>query len=232
MLTESVVKNNDVSVELTGKICGRIDRQGPITFADFMQMALYEPRLGYYSNGAQKFGEQGDFITAPEVSSLFSRCLAIQCQQVLSNLSGAAILEFGAGSGAMALDILLALQANNKALPHYYILELSAELKARQHALFEKRAPHLLNHVTWLDQLPVDFEGVVLANEVIDAMPVHQFVMQDKLSEVYVAHKDQQFIEHFDVPSSQLLPDAIKQLEIDFAKGYRSEIKFNASWLD
>lgn len=231
-LNKEATGMNDLSTDLTGRICDQIDQHGPIPFADFMQMALYMPQLGYYSNGTQKFGEQGDFITAPEISSLFSKCLANQCQQVLADLSGGAILEFGAGSGIMACDILQALQQKKQALPDYYILELSAELKARQHALIAKQAPELLNQVTWLDQLPDNFEGVILANEVIDAMPVHQFIIRDDVREIFVTHQNRQLIEHIDAPSSQLLADAIKQLEINFAAGYRSEINLmQTAWI-
>jgi SAM-dependent MidA family methyltransferase len=148
--------------------------QGAIDFAHYMQLALYTPGLGYYSGGLAKFGQQGDFITAPELSPLFGYCLAQQCKQILAHTAGD-ILEFGAGSGKLALDILSEL-ADQDALPtNYFILEPSAELQQRQQQLLADKAPRLLPYVSWLNQLPENFSGVVLANEVLDAMPIHLF---------------------------------------------------------
>lgn len=153
---------------------------GAIGFSEYMRMALYEPGLGYYAGGLQKFGASGDFITAPEVSALFSQCIARQCAQVFENLQlqdePVNILEFGAGSGVMAADILLELEVLQMLPDHYYIVELSAELKQRQQQTINKKAPHLIERVVWLEILPEQaFQGVVLANEVLDAMPVECF---------------------------------------------------------
>lgn len=149
---------------------------GAIDFAHYMQLALYAPGLGYYSAGARKFGAAGDFITAPELSPLFSRCVARQCATVLPALGeDAVILEFGAGSGVMATDILLELERLGQLPAQYQILEVSADLRARQRETLQVRAPHLLPRVQWLDGLPASLVGVVLANEVLDAMPVHRF---------------------------------------------------------
>ena len=149
---------------------------GTIAFARFMDLALYAPGLGYYRAGARKFGPGGDFITAPELSPLFSRCLARQCREILHALDGGEILELGAGTGVMAADILLELRALD-ALPHHYaILELSGELRQRQRQTLTDRAPELLDRVTWLDAPPEPgFRGVVLGNEVLDALPVERF---------------------------------------------------------
>ncbi len=108
---------------------------GALSFARYMELALYAPGLGYYSAGSQKFGAQGDFITAPEISPLFARCLARQCRQVLDALGGGAILEFGAGSGVLAVELLLELERLDSLPSAYFILELSAELRARQQCL-------------------------------------------------------------------------------------------------
>ena len=140
-----------------------------------MEMALYEPGLGYYSAGASKLGAGGDFITAPEVSSLFSRCLATQCGEILQHVSGGAILEFGAGSGVMAADLLNELAAQGALPERYLILEVSADLRERQQALVRERAPAHAARIEWLDRLPEEFRGVVLANEVLDALPVQRF---------------------------------------------------------
>ncbi len=148
---------------------------GSIPFSRFMELALYAPGLGYYSAGATKFGEQGDFVTAPEISPLFSRCLAGQVAQVLEELDGGDVFELGAGSGVMAADILEELDHLGR-LPHrYLILEVSADLRQRQQALLAERVPGLLHRVAWLDELPPGLEGVILANEVLDALPVERF---------------------------------------------------------
>ena len=126
---------------------------GSIPFLRFMELALYAPGLGYYSAGAKKFGVVGDFITAPEISPLFSRCLARQCQEVLAR-TGGDILELGAGSGIMAADMLHELEALESLPAHYWILELSADLRERQRTTLASRIPHLLERVRWLDSLP------------------------------------------------------------------------------
>lgn len=145
---------------------------GWISFARYMELALYAPGLGYYAGGAAKFGAAGDFITAPEMTPLFGRTLARSAEAVL-RVTGGDILELGAGSGRLALDLLCELEARHTLPQRYYILEVSPDLKVRQRALFETEAPHLLELLVWLDQLPQHFSGLMLANEVLDAMPVH-----------------------------------------------------------
>ena len=135
-----------------------------ITFARYMELALYEPRLGYYSGGNALLGVTGDFVTAPEISPLFARTLARQVAQLLE--PGDAVLEFGAGSGALAEELLRALSELGCGEPSYLILETSPGLRARQRDRLGARAQ-------WIDQLPQGFRGVMLANEVVDAMPVH-----------------------------------------------------------
>jgi len=149
---------------------------GSIPFSRYMELCLYSPGLGYYSAGSRKFGAAGDFITAPELSSLFGRCLAQSCASVLAELDGGDILEFGAGSGRLAVDILAELEAAGQLPGRYCILERSAELRARQQETLRTQLPRLLERVEWLDSLPqADFRGVLLANEVLDAMPVERF---------------------------------------------------------
>ena len=153
---------------------------GSIGFDRFMQLALYAPGLGYYSAGKHKFGSAGDFITAPELGSLFARCLAHQCAPVLQKLNNADVLEAGAGSGALAADLLLELETLGALPRNYYILELSPDLRARQAQHLGQRAAHLAARVHWLDDLPHGgFRGVILANELLDAMPVQRFVVDD-----------------------------------------------------
>ena len=161
---------------------------GSINFEQYMQMALYEPGLGYYSAGSSKFGEQGDFVTAPEISPLFSRCLAKQCHQILSEISSSCILELGPGTGAMAIDILLELERNNTLPEIYYMLEPSADLRQRQQLNIKSTIPHLEERFVWVDRLPEEkIKGVILANEVIDAMPVKRIVINNEVEEYVVA---------------------------------------------
>lgn len=147
---------------------------GRLGFERYMALALSEPGLGYYSAGTAKFGPAGDFSTAPELSALFSRCLARQCAEVLSRCGGG-VLELGAGSGVMAADLLAELAASGAPPERYLIVEPSAELRARQQALLTSRVPQLGGRVAWLDRLPHAFTGVILANEVLDALPAQRF---------------------------------------------------------
>lgn len=167
------------SSRLAGHIRAAITANGgSIPFREFMRMALYEPGLGYYVAGLRKIGKEGDFITAPEISPLFSQCLANQCAQVLTELGGGDILELGAGSGIMAADILLHLETLDCLPQHYRILDLSPELRDRQHQTLQTQAPHLFERVEWLDSLPnPPMHGVILGNEVLDAMPVELFTL-------------------------------------------------------
>ena len=145
---------------------------GWIPFSRFMELALYAPGLGYYTAGARKFGEAGDFITAPELSTLFGRTLAKQLIEIMQ-ASTPHILELGAGSGKLALDILTELERRNTLPESYSILEVSADLCERQQALIQTKLPHLAARVHWLDTLPDHLTGAVIGNEVLDALPVH-----------------------------------------------------------
>lgn len=166
---------------------------GKITFADYMQLCLYAPGLGYYSAGSHKIGGGGDFTTAPHISSLFSQSLAHQIIDVLQQIDEGNILEFGAGSGKMAADILCELEAQHCLPHHYYIIEVSADLRERQQQEIHNIIPHLEDKVVWLDRLPENFNGVVLANEVCDAMPVHRLHFDHGHHyECYVTNKDDQ----------------------------------------
>lgn len=146
-----------------------------LAFADYMQHVLYAPGLGYYSAGASKIGAEGDFITAPELGPLFAQCLARNLAQLLPQ-TGPAILELGPGRGALAAELLLALEQAGQLPDTYYLLDLSPDLQARQRQRLQAQVPHLLPRCQWLTQWPQNFNGVVLANEVLDAMPVHLLV--------------------------------------------------------
>jgi SAM-dependent MidA family methyltransferase len=203
---------------------------GAIAFDRFMELALYAPGLGYYVAGARKFGEHGDFITAPELGSLFARCLARPCRSLLAGLGGGDILEAGAGSGALAADLLLELESLGQLPERYLILELGAELRDRQNETIKRRAPHLFGRVRWLVDLPGDFRGMVLANEVLDAMPVTRFkVTQNGVNELYVAWENQGLVWQ-ERPASASLRERVEPFGL--AVGYTSEINLRAeAWV-
>jgi len=160
-------------------VCAELARAGGwLSFERFMDLVLYAPGLGYYSAGSWKLGSGGDFVTAPEVSELFGRCVATQCADVL-RLTGGEILELGAGSGRMAAAILSALEAADALPERYAILEVSGDLAARQRARLDALPPQLRRRIAWLERLPqAPLTGVILANEVADALPVRRFILR------------------------------------------------------
>jgi len=163
----------DQSVRLLELVAADIDAGGGwIPFSRYMERVLYAPGLGYYSGGARKFGPGGDFITAPEITPLFGQALAAQIEQLML-ASAPQVIEVGAGTGLLAVDLLLELEARGCLPEHYGILELSGELRARQIETLAQKAAHLAPRVRWLEELPECFSGVVVANEVLDVMPVH-----------------------------------------------------------
>jgi SAM-dependent MidA family methyltransferase len=167
------------SQRLTGLIEAEIRASGGwIPFARYMELALYAPGLGYYAAGARKFGRDGDFVTAPEITPLFGHTLARQAGQVLS-LTGGEIVELGAGSGRLASQLLLELERLGTLPAAYSILEVSPDLRERQMSWLRATAPHLLSRLRWLDRLPERITGLVLANEVLDALPVHVVAWRD-----------------------------------------------------
>ena len=209
---------------------------GWIGFDHFMELALYAPCMGYYSGGAQKFGAAGDFVTAPEISSAFSQTLATQAVQIMAN-SAPLIVEVGAGSGRLAADLLLELERRNTLPERYAILDLSGELRERQRKTVSERAPHLLGRVQWLDSLPETFEGLVLANELLDAMPVHLVLWDDAaILERGVSTKNGEFVWN-DRPATGRVLEKAQAIAEEFAlpPGYLSEIclasaDWTASW--
>lgn len=171
----------------------KLNQQQAIPFVEFMHLALYAPNEGYYSSGLQKIGKYGDFITAPELTPLFGKTLANQCQQVLKSLESPILFEFGAGSGSLCVALLEHLAESNSLPEKYFILEVSAHLRNRQRELIEQKIPHLAHLITWLNQWPeTPFNGIILANEVLDAMPVHRFMKTDQgIMESYVILNEQ-----------------------------------------
>lgn len=220
------------SEELLNAIFHEIDQQGgKLSFARFMEMALYAPNLGYYASGKPIFGAQGDFVTAPELTPIFSRCLANQVRDILSKLpNGGDILEFGAGAGTMATDILLELEALNCLPNHYIISEVSKTLQQRQHNRIKTYAPHLLERVKWIETLPDDFSGVMLGNEILDAIPTHRirFHHHKPHEELFVGHENNRLIWIASPPGSDILRDEINRLYQKFGDSlpdqYETEI--------
>ncbi len=209
---------------------------GSISFAEFMHHALYAPGLGYYTSGSTKFGEEGDFVTAPEVSSVFGHVLARQCAAVLAGVDGGAILEYGAGSGKLAVDLLEAL-ADLDALPTAYrILEVSPDLVERQRSLVGERLPQLAHLVEWIDTVPDALRGVIIANEVLDSMPVERFVRRDAgLMQLRVAAAGTGF-RYVEVPAPDNLAQTVAGIEKDLGQplpaGYLSEVCLaTAPWI-
>ena len=195
---------------------------GWISFARYMELALYAPKLGYYTAGSQKFGEAGDFITSPELSALFGRTLARQVTEILKG-SSPHILELGAGSGKLACDMLEEMDKLGNLPDSYSILEVSADLSARQQVMIQQCLPHLFNRVHWLEALPENFSGAIVANEVLDALPVHRVHWQgSKLGELGVALNETKFIWQERAISDHALLQAATQVEV--SGDYVSEI--------
>jgi len=200
---------------------------GAIPFARFMDLALYAPELGYYSAGKHKFGVEGDFVTAPELGAVFAQCLAHQCVQILVALPNSDILEVGAGSGALAVQFLLELERLGHLPENYFILEISSTLRARQRALFAELATHLLVRVHWLDTLPsAGFRGIVLGNELLDAMPAERFRTDAHGgAQIQVGWENNRFVWR-EARASDALRDRLVTLGLP--DGYVSEIGFAA----
>jgi SAM-dependent MidA family methyltransferase len=204
---------------------------GVIGFDAWMRLALYAPGLGYYSAGATKLGSSGDFVTAPEMGSLFSRCLARQCAEVLQ-VTGGEILELGAGSGRMAADVLTELAAIDALPERYCILEVSADLADRQRARIAELPRELAARVQWLDRWSDrSMRGVVLANEVLDAMPVERFIVRGRpdgidVRSLGVGLTDDGFEWRETSPSAELMhavADIVEALPAPLPDGYVSE---------
>ena len=213
---------------------------GSLSFERFMELALYAPGLGYYSAGSTKFGTAGDFVTAPEISDSFSRCVARQCAEVLAHTGGAGggaarigaeILELGAGTGRMAATVLEALAAEGVLPDRYAILEVSADLAQRQRERLSVLPASLRDRVVWLEKLPErPFNGVILANEVLDALPCQRFVVgADGALELAVAlaPDGNSFVDRVVAPEAALSAAAtalMSELPEPLPAGYSSEI--------
>ena len=216
------------SQQLTALISDEIRAAGAwLSFARFMELALYAPSLGYYSAGLEKFGEGGDFVTAPEISPLFGRALARQIAEILAE-TGGDILELGAGSGKLAVTLLLELEQLDCLPEHYFILEVSAGLQQRQKA--QPLPPHLVQKMVWLDALPASFNGVILGNEVLDALPVYLvFQGEGQLFERGVTVENGQLVWQDKLLTSGALFEAAQALNLP--TNYLTEINLAATGL-
>lgn len=228
------------SQKLCDVIIEEINRHdGKLSFSRFMEMALYTPSLGYYASEKPIFGAQGDFVTAPELTPIFSRCLANQVHDVLSQLDdGGDILEAGAGNGTMAADILLELEKLNGLPNQYVISEVSQTLRQRQHNHIKTYAPHLLNRVSWIDALPASFSGVILGNEILDAIPTRRvrFNHQKPHEELFVSHENNHLTWVSAPPADDLLKDELNRIYGKFGslmpENYETEINLSSrEWI-
>lgn len=223
----------DMSRSLVARMAKRRDAQGRLSFAEFMEMALYEPGLGYYSAGLHKLGEDGDFVTAPERGDLFARCLARQVAEVGAALGGDwEVLEIGAGTGRLAADLLAALDGAGQAPARYRILERSADLRAVQAETLRG-----LDRVEWLDAPPDrPWRGVLLANEVLDALAVERFrVTGDGVEQLGVS-LDEDGLGWTSWPAAPALAERVaalqERLPEPLSPGYESEVCLDlAPWL-
>lgn len=225
---ESLSRSRQLTHEIQQKIH---QHDGILTFAGFMATALYHPELGYYQQPGFALGKHGDFTTAPEISPLFARCFARQCRLIFAALSDDTILELGAGTGRFALDLLTELDTLHALPKHYYIYEISSALRLKQRDLLQSERPDLLARVEWLTTLPENFSGVIIANEVLDAIPFHRFqIINQQPRECMVAAQDDTFIWQNAPPSSPLLQEEIEKLKNEYAlaDGYQSEIQIEA----
>jgi SAM-dependent MidA family methyltransferase len=202
---------------------------GAIDFDRYMELALYEPRLGYYVAGPAVFGAGGDFVTAPELGSLFGLTLARQCAEVLEE-TGGDVLEVGAGTGALAADLLGALERAGRLPNRYRILEPGAALRERQRQTLSARVPHLVSRVKWLDGLPGHpVRGVVVANELLDAMPVTVFETGSGQAWVLQVGCGGGRLRWCRRPADPVRDAAVCAIASGLESGYRSEVNERAS---
>jgi len=217
----------DASRALCRQIADAIRADGGwISFARYQELALYAPGLGYYAGGSRKFGAEGDFVTAPELTPLFGQALARQVAQVMA-ASHATVLEAGAGSGRLAADLLAALAALDALPERYLILELSGELRARQQETIAREVPALADRVAWLDAMPENFSGCIVGNELLDAMPVQVFAVRDEgvLERGVALNEDGHFVWQ-ERPAAADLTAAVASLEL--APPYVGEVSLAA----
>ncbi len=236
ILPEPPAELKRISENLVAAIRTKIAASGPIPFSEYMEMALYEPGLGYYSAGLQKFGPAGDFVTAPMLGDVFARCLAKQIEQIANELGRYEIVEVGAGNGNLAADLLKALAEYHAPL-NYRILERSAHLRQVQRETLEREVPQWLDKVSWIDEPPAtSWQGVFIANEVLDALTVERFCCTSEgIRQLCVADGPDGFTwQQAACPESlhQKIEATLSGLDGTLAEGYRSEVNTSLpAWL-
>ncbi len=226
------------SARLHALIGEEIARVGPIPFSRYMELALYAPGLGYYSAGLHKFGRRGDFITAPELGSVYAQTLAQVIAPVLRQLDQRTVLEVGGGSGRFAVDLWRALDALDALPERYWLLERSADLRERQIERLEQEVPEALPRIAWLEEPPKErWDGVLIANEVVDALPVDLFqVGADGALEKRVTLRDEQLAYTLQAPRADLaskLAELLEDLPQSLPEGWEGELLCSGgAWLD
>jgi len=197
-----------------------------ISFATFMELALYHPKWGYYCRDTFDIGKHGDFTTAPHLSPLFAKCLAKQIQQIIQTLNISTVLELGAGTGKLAGDLLTELNTLGCLPDQYYIYEISKGLQKKQQEYLLSTYPHFFPRIIWLDTLPQNFTGTIIANEVLDALPVNCFQIKNDIAlERCVTLKDHEFSWQLCEPST---PEAHRlQTVYSLPNDYQFEINLN-----
>ena len=219
-------------------IVARIASEGAISFREFMALALYHPSLGYYSSWRGKMGRDGDYLTSPEVSPMFGLLIGLQLQEMWAEMgrpSRFQVVEVGAGTGALCHDLLRWMRRSAPGLfraVDYVIVEVSSFLVERQRMSLEGE-PEVGERVRWLEVLPLEIEGCVLSNELLDSMPVHRVGVQDsRLKEVFVAWDDRCFVEELGAPA--LAVEAyFQRLGLLPGEGCRAEVNLDAlAWME
>ena len=221
------------SNKLSEKIISEIKKQGSINFAKFMQLALYDRDYGYYSLANSILGEDGDFITSPEISELFAYCLAENIFYY-SNITINNILEIGAGTGKLASDIISFVKQNNLNLENYYILEVSANLKSKQQEILQKTHPDYFHKIIWMDTLPNNFIGAIIANELLDAMPCSLINCHNGIFSRHVIYENNKF-NWLDMPLDEQEKKALAEIteyNLQNYENYKTELPImHSPWL-
>ncbi|MBT4804449.1 MAG: SAM-dependent methyltransferase [Legionellales bacterium] len=207
-----------------------INNNGPIPFSEFMHAALYTPNIGYYSSSTPKIGAKGDFITAPEISPLFGNCIARQINEYIAEHGQISILELGPGNGTLAASILR--NVNLDSITTYQLLEVSASLKQQQQQLLQHELQENYHKIKHIDKLPKNFNGIIIANEVADAMPVNRFTTGPDLLEQFVDIQNEKFIPINIKATNSDLISQVNNLDVNLPHGYSSETNLAmTSWI-
>ena len=210
---------------------------GKISFSKFMDHALYAPVLGYYSGRSKKFGESGDFITAAEETGILGRIIAKQCSVILNEIPNASIIEYGPGSGALAISILKQLLKMDLKPRAYYMVDVSEDLIERQKNRISTELPEICDSVIWISEIPDGFSGIVIGNEVIDSMPFERFMISDRrILQFFVGIKEEELIyelEQANIDIKRYVKKIERKTGEHLCAGYLSEISFNGrDWIN